>query len=114
MAFDDFLKLVWSNDWGEIMGLIAIFMGVFLAFSSDSASITYVGALIVGILFGMRWFSVRKGPRMGWYIIITGFLIGYSIGSLFYASFKLIVITFIAGLVVGFIIKKSMVPAKRR
>ena len=104
----------WPKDWGELFGLVAIIVGFLIAFSTGEPAYAYGGAFLTGMMFGMRWYSVRKGATLHWYIIMLGFAVGYTLGSLFFASIKIIIGLFIAGFVVGYFFKKAITPQKKK
>ena len=95
-------------DWGEIIGFVAAAGGALLALTTGSAMIAYVGALLTGFLFGIRWCNVKHGPKLHWYMIILGFAIGYSVGSIVYASWKIVIVCFAASMVAGYMMRKSV------
>ncbi|MEK6822831.1 MAG: hypothetical protein AABY13_03300 [Nanoarchaeota archaeon] len=95
-----------AKDWGEMLGAIAFIIGIVLALATVRPDITYAVALVCGLMFGRQWHRARRGPKLHWYIIILGFVVGYTLGSVFYVPFVGIVVAFVLGLVGGYVVRK--------
>jgi len=86
--------------WAEIFFFIIMLVGVVVALTAGSVIISYAVILIAGLLAG----RILKGgeTRLGFpvYMLVTGFLIGFLIGS--YSHNKIIIILlYVIGIVSG-------------
>ncbi len=103
----DFIKLITKN-LGETFGAVALIIGAIIASGNDSAFSAYAGAAIAGVMLGAKLLSSRKtGTTSYWYLIILGFLAGFVAAAVWYASVKTIILSFAAGLLTGFLMKKQ-------
>jgi len=89
----------WLYDkWTEFFFFIIMLAGVIIALTARSALVSYVVILIAGIMAG----RIIKGgeTRLGFpiYMLITGFLVGYLIGSYQYSK-VIILLLYMIGMV---------------
>ena len=89
------------KDWMEFFFLALAVAGIAIALFVPSAAISYATIFVSG-LFAGRVIYERKGKiQFPFFVIISGFLIGYLIGN-YYGSRKLLVVIFIAGAVASY------------
>ncbi|MCB9358650.1 hypothetical protein H6503_01840 [Candidatus Woesearchaeota archaeon] len=72
-----------SLSWPETIATICLIIGFILSFFAGSAFMYYVIALLTGIFFGRLWYNTRNTLQFKYFMIITLFMIGFVIGSLF-------------------------------
>jgi O-antigen ligase len=107
MASDWDIEFSFKEDWGEGFGLLALCLGVIIGYATGSAMTAYVLSLIAGLIFGRQWHRSRKGQRLPWFVVVIGFLIGYLFGSLPYADPKPSIVLFVAGICLGYFVRKK-------
>jgi amino acid transporter len=104
---DKIFEFEFATDWIEAFALLALILGVFIGFATGSAFTAYVLSVLSGLLFGRQWHRSRKGPRLPYFLVITGFLIGFLIGSLPYADPKPSIVLFVIGMLIGYYCRKE-------
>jgi len=71
--------LVPGTDWAEFFFLVLLVFGFIIALSLRNAFITYVLILIFGAMCGR--FIQKRSKSFPFYLIVTGFLMGFMIGA---------------------------------
>lgn len=71
----------YSEDWAEIISFTLLIVGFFMSLVTGSTMITYVMAVLFGIMAGRFWFQRRKDKKAPYFLIISGFVIGYTAGA---------------------------------
>ncbi|TKJ17470.1 hypothetical protein CEE44_02965 [Candidatus Woesearchaeota archaeon B3_Woes] len=95
------MKLNLFMDWPEVLAFVLLVIGFFSALGSGSAVIAYTLVLLAGLMGGRIWFRVKKGFKTPWVIILTGFLIGFMLGSR-YGSNKIILLFYVFGIAISY------------
>jgi len=85
------------DDWAEVSGFILLVIGFFVALAAQSAAVSYLIILFVGMMGGRVWFRIKKNMKLAWVIILAGFLIGFVLGSL-YGDNRMIILLYIIGI----------------
>ena len=85
------------NHWGELVAMLALLVGFIVAVSLQNEVSLYTVIFIAGIISGrLLWESEVTQPMTPLYLIVIGFLLGYTIGA-FGANRILIIIIFLVG-----------------
>lgn len=87
--------------WVEIVSFILLIIGFIIAFSAQSAVITYVVSFLSGTFFGKIWYGLKKKEKFAYFLMILFFLIGFILGS-FYGDKKVTILVFILGASIGY------------
>ncbi len=110
---DKIFEFSFAEDWIEAFGLVALILGVLIGFATGSAFTAYVLSVLAGLLFGRQWHRSRKGQRLPFVMIFTGFLIGFLFGSLPYADPKPSIVFFVIGMLIGYYCRKECLVSVR-
>lgn len=86
-----------ADNWGEYLFYLLLALGFFISTSSGSAFISYIIIFLCGMMGGRLWFTMKKNLRVAWAMILTGFLVGFVLGS-FYGDKKVIIILYVVGI----------------
>ena len=94
----DFFK-----SWAEIFFFVVMILGLIVGVwaSSFSAVISYIVVFLSGMIGGRLLYERRKKLTFPYYVILIGFLVGYTIGT-YYGSRKVIIILFILGILFSY------------
>ena len=84
------------KSWAEFFFFVLMVVGVIVALASPSAVISYIVIFISGMMAGRIMYWRKDKMRFAYYLVITGFLIGFLIGTV-YGVKKVVVILFILG-----------------
>jgi len=103
----DYIDVTFAKDWEELLALVALAVGALLGVSSTSGSALVI-AFLAGLGLGAWYHKNRKGAWMRIYGITLGFIIGYTLGSLFSVSAKSVIALFALGFIAGFILKNQV------
>lgn len=95
MAFDFF------KNWAEFFFFVLMVIGVIVALAAPSAVISYIVIFLSGLFAGRIIYFRNRNLKVGYYIIIIGFLIGYLVGSI-YGSRKVIIVLFVLGAILSY------------
>ena len=89
-------EFTWKN-WVEILFVAVLILGFIFALSMNNAFFIYVVIFLAGLLCGRYyWKKIGKQPLFPFFLIISGFLFGYLIGTTA-ASRKVVLFLFILG-----------------
>ncbi|MFT4304291.1 MAG: hypothetical protein ACMXYG_07025 [Candidatus Woesearchaeota archaeon] len=72
-----------SLTWPEVVSIIVLIAGFIFSFYAKSAMMYYIIAFLAGIFFGRLWYNTRKTLQFKYFMIISFFMIGFVVGSLF-------------------------------
>lgn len=76
------------KNWPFITGFVLLFFGFIISLSSGNSVVVLSLIMIVfGAGFGRVWYAHRNNHRLGYFIVISGFLIGIIIGFLVISLF---------------------------
>ena len=89
------------KNWMELFFLVLVIIGIFIAFSSPSAFISYIMILLSGIFAGRLIYERKNKIQLPYFMIIAGFVIGYLIG-VYYGSRRIIILLFVLGMILGY------------
>lgn len=92
--------------WVELLAFILLVIGFFLAAASGSAVISYFIVFFCGALGGRIWYTVKIDTKLAWSIILTGFLIGFVLGS-YYGDKWVIILSYAGGFLLGYYLHKE-------
>ena len=95
-----------AEHWVELLAFVLLVIGFFLAAASGSAVISYFLAFFCGALGGRIWYTTKTDTRIAWSIILTGFLIGFVLGS-YYGSQWIIILSYTGGFLIGYYLHKE-------
>ena len=91
------------NSWAEFAAFVFMFIGIFIAFLSPSAFISYLIILLAGMIAGRILYERRRNTRTPYVMIITGFVAGFTLVSVVggkYGNPFIIMSLFIVGIIV--------------
>ncbi len=93
-----------GKNWPEVFGFFLLLIGFAIAIFATSAVISYIIIFLSGALFGRLWYRTRKNFQFTFFIIITGFLVGYLLGSslIRYGNKGVMVIFFLLGWIITY------------
>jgi len=89
------------RNWVEFFFFVLMVIGFLIAIASPSAIISYVVVFVSGIIGGTLLYERKTKLTIPYYIIIIGFLIGFTIGT-YYGSKRIIIILFVLGVLLGY------------
>jgi hypothetical protein len=91
------------KSWAEFFFFVVMILGVVVSIwaTSYSAFISYVVVFLSGMIGGRLLYDRKKKLTIPYYIILTGFLIGYVIGT-YYGSRKVVVVLFVLGVLFSY------------
>lgn len=84
------------KNWMEFWFFVLIAIGVLLALSLKSAVVIYIITLIAGFLAGKIVYERKHNIKFPFYVIATGFVIGYLIG-VYYGNRWIVIVLFMVG-----------------
>lgn len=74
-------KFAYWSEWAEVFFLILLFVGLLLGAASPSAAITYLVALVAGMITGRLIFERKNKFVAPYMLIVIGFIMGYVVGT---------------------------------
>ncbi|MEM4336715.1 MAG: hypothetical protein QXG86_01800 [Candidatus Woesearchaeota archaeon] len=83
-------KADFMGSWVEILFIVLIFIGLFLAIFAANVFFSYIIISLSGLLFGRLFYEKRKSFLPPYYILAFGFLIGYVVGNYYANDFIII------------------------
>ncbi|MBU90435.1 hypothetical protein CMO94_02735 [Candidatus Woesearchaeota archaeon] len=91
------------RSWAEFFFFVLMVLGLLVSLwaTSFSAVISYIVVFLSGMIGGRLLYERKKQLTIPYYIILTGFLIGYVIGT-YYGSRKVVIILFILGILLSY------------
>ncbi len=95
-----------KEQWPELLSLILLVLGFFIALFSKSAAVTYIMITICGLISGRMLFFRKYRMKMLFFMVIIAFLIGFIFGS-FYGTARVIIVFFIVGNYIGYFLHKE-------
>ena len=102
----DIGTILWKQ-WAETFFIILLLLGFVVSLSIQSAILNYVVIFCAGLMTGRTIFKKKgKQPLFPFFLIIIGFLLGYTLGS-FAFSKKIIIFLFIVGSIISYYIHKK-------
>jgi len=89
------------KDWGEFMFFVLLVIGFILSLAAPSAVISYIMVFILGIMSGRLLYDRKNKLVFPYFLIITGFILGYILGA--YFGNKITILTlYLIGIFVGY------------
>jgi hypothetical protein len=92
-------KFQW--DWAELFFVVLLFLGIFIGIASPSAVITYLVAIITGMMAGRLLYERKHKFLVPYLLIVMGFLIGYIIGT-FHGDRRISLVLFLVGAIISY------------
>jgi hypothetical protein len=91
------------KNWAEFFFFVIMVLGLIVALwaTSFSAVISYIVVFLSGMIGGRLLYDRKKKLTFPYYVILTGFLIGYVIGT-YYGSRKVVIILFVLGVLFSY------------
>jgi len=89
------------RSWAEFFFFVLMIIGFIIAIWAPSAFISYTVVFLSGLIGGRLIYDRKKKLTIPYYIIITGFLIGYLIGT-YYGNRKIIIVLFVLGILLSY------------
>ena len=89
------------KSWAEFFFFVLMIIGFIIALLAPSAVISYLVVFLSGMIGGRLLYERKKKLTIPYYIILTGFLIGYLIGT-YYGSRKVVIILFVLGILISY------------
>lgn len=91
------------ENWPEYLAFALLIVGFIVAWWSGSAFLNYLIMFMSGILFGRMWWQKQDEMKFPLFLITTGYIIGFLLGS-FYGNKSVIFGSF----VIGFILSQQL------
>jgi CHASE2 domain-containing sensor protein len=89
------------SSWAEFCAFAFVFVGIFIAFLSPSAFISYVIIFLAGMIAGRILWERRRNTKTAYVMITLGFIFGFSVGALrYYGNPFVVVVLFAVGVIV--------------
>ena len=89
------------KSWAEFFFFVLMIVGFIVALLAPSAAISYLVVFLSGMIGGRLLYERKKKLTIPYYIILTGFLIGYVLGT-YYGSRKVVITLFILGILISY------------
>ena len=89
------------KNWMEFLFFLIVIIGVLIALSSPSAVISYIIILLSGIFAGRLIYERKDKIQFPYFMIITGFVIGYLVG-VFYGNRRIAIALFVLGAILSY------------
>ena len=89
------------KSWAEFFFFVLMVIGFIIALIAPSAVISYIVVFLSGMIGGRLLYERKKKLTFPYYIIITGFLIGFVLGSR-YGSRKVVIVLFVLGILLSY------------
>jgi hypothetical protein len=94
------------NNWVEYLFFLLLVLGFFLSISSGSAFVSYIIIFFAGMMGGRLLFTMKKSYKVPWILILTGFLIGFALGSS-YGDNGVLTLSYIFGILGSYYLHNS-------
>jgi uncharacterized membrane protein YjjP (DUF1212 family) len=94
------------NHWPEFLAFMVLVIGFFIAALSGSAVMSYIIVFFCGMIGGRIWFVVKKALKVPWILILTGFLIGFILGT-FYGDKRIIILSYLVGVIISYYLHET-------
>ena len=91
--------MAFYKDWVEMIAFILLLIGFIFASTAGSAFLTYITIFFCGMIVGRFWFERKKDIKIPYFILIVGFLLGYTIGTYYGNKLITILLFFIGSLI---------------
>jgi len=98
--------IYWYEQWGEVVIVLFLILGIVLAVSSRSAVITYAVSILAGVVAGFHLYIRKSKLKLVYYISLILFLLGFLLGS-FYGSRKIVLVLFLISMYGGYYLGKK-------
>ncbi|MBI3027682.1 hypothetical protein HYY70_06240 [Candidatus Woesearchaeota archaeon] len=89
------------RNWMEFFFLALMIIGILIALSAPSAVISYIIIFLSGIFAGRLLYERRNNIQFPYFMIISGFVIGYLVGA-YYGSRRVIIALFVIGTMLSY------------
>ncbi len=98
--------------WAEVFFIILLVVGFLISLSIQSTALNYTVIFCAGLMIGRTIFMKKgKQPLFPFFLIIIGFLFGYTLGSVI-VNRKIVALLFIIGGVISYYLhKKGYIPS---
>jgi 4-hydroxybenzoate polyprenyltransferase len=88
-------------DWPEMLSLLFLVGGFFMAIFSDNAMALYTVCFLTGLLFGRVWYKFKLSHCIPVFLVIMSFFLGFILGGIF-ANLRIIALALLAGILIGY------------
>ena len=108
-----FGETLWKA-WAEVFFIILLVLGFLVSLSIQSTALNYTVIFCAGLMIGRTIFMKQgKQPLFPFFLIIIGFLLGYTFGGYIQGlSRTLVVLLFIIGAILSYYLhKKEYIPS---
>ena len=89
------------KNWMELFFFILMVIGILIAFTAPSAVISYAIIFLSGIFAGRLIYERKNKMQFPYFMVITGFVIGYLIGT-YYGSRRIVIALFVIGAILSY------------
>ena len=93
--------IFFADNFAEMFFFILLVIGLLLSLSAPSAVITYALIFFIGMMCGRIMEDRKKKTVFPYYLMITGLLMGYLIGS-YRGDRKIVLVLFILGWILSY------------
>ncbi len=88
-------------DWPEMLSLLFLVGGFFMAIFSDNSVALYTVCFLTGLLFGRVWYKFKLSHCIPVFLVIMSFFLGFILGGIF-ANLRIIALALLAGILIGY------------
>ena len=88
-------------DWPEMLSLLFLVGGFFMAIFSGNPTILYTVCFLTELLFGRVWYKFKLSHCIPVFLVIMSFFLGFILGGIF-ANLKIIALLLLAGILIGY------------
>lgn len=88
-------------DWPEMLSLLFLVAGFFMAIFSDNATILYTVCFLTGLLFGRVWYKFKLSHCIPVFLVIMSFFLGFVLGGIF-SNLRIVALALLAGILIGY------------
>ena len=89
------------KNWFESFFLVLVVIWIVIALSAPSAIISYAIIFLSGIFAGRLIYERKNKMQFPYFMVITGFVIGYLIGT-YYGSRRIVIALFVIGAILSY------------
>lgn len=97
-----------AEDWPEIISFVILVIGFVISLTIGSVFLTYLLSFLFGLMAGHFWHERRNDKKAPYFLIISGFVIGYTAGA-YYGNRIITLLCFFFGMFTALYIHKKKV-----
>ena len=95
-----------TQDWPELLAFSLLLAGFLISLTIGSVFLTYLLALLFGLMAGHFWHERKRNKKAKYLLIIVGFALGYTAGA-YYGNRFITILCFLAGISIALYLHKK-------